>query len=535
MTDRATLARLGKLVAAETEAGRPGANTRTAFALLEERPEAVLDLLDLLAREARRKRPDEGLIPAYAQMIGQGLEIVRYGVEGGRARATELADAARRTLRDLATSGQLGPDLVLAILREFVAAKLDPGPELRALVEDLAAREAPGLPEGAGISALEIPLRALAEALGGDPFEMHAQMQAMGDALPEEHRAAMGALMAGFPEPAVREAALGWLFDSAAPVRRATAGALEQAAGSGLVSPVALRRLLALRPWLPEADRPALDQAIAACRQQGLEPEAWPEARLREVLATGIDGAGAQSLFVLGREGRRNAFGGLLLKEGVGVRDAWGQHGLSRPELDGVMDQIGDIDTYPIGLAYVRLAAAHALAGNLASGTMPPFALLDVVEMAGLTELRPASLAPGAVLDLVEAAPEPAAAGRAEPVELGFLESWFEDDDEVARLLGGKGATPERRIALVQDELLPRRAAKWVGRLAWTALTLRHGTTPAPWEMFLEAARDIEAGGKMGDIPLMEDVAATTVEAFLAHEAARRAPRPAGRRRVPRS
>src|SRR6476469_335326 len=46
MTDRTTLARLGKLVAGDVARGRPAANSWTASQVLEAHPAAVLDLIE---------------------------------------------------------------------------------------------------------------------------------------------------------------------------------------------------------------------------------------------------------------------------------------------------------------------------------------------------------------------------------------------------------------------------------------------------------------------------------------------------------
>ena len=114
---------------------------------------------------------------------------------------------------------------------------------------------------------------------------------------------------------------------------------------------------------------------------------------------------------------------------------------------------------------------------------------------------------------------KPQVAGR-RPIELpdefGFLDSWFEADTEVERLLDGTATTRANRIARVRDELLPRRAAKWVDRLAWTALTLRHAEEDEPWEAFYLSARELRAGRPIAEIPLMMHVAVQTVDAHAA-------------------
>ncbi len=231
----------------------------------------------------------------------------------------------------------------------------------------------------------------------------------------------------------------------------------------------------------------------------------------------------------------------LLVKHGIGVRDAWARHRLTRAESDAFLAELQEIDPLPISLDYVRVAAAHALSVNLASEVMPPFAMLDVMETAGLQGIQPAALSTDAVLARLEAEADPAlpgteiaarmlASSRDLPNELPFLDTWFEADSEVEQLLAGKQLARAKRIALVEDELLPRRAAKWADRLAWTALMLRNGEEGLPWEAFLVSAKELKAARRIAEIPLMAHVAALTVDAYAASHRERRSP-PGKRRR----
>src|SRR4051795_5971258 len=390
MPDRTTLARLGKLVAADVTTGHFGANSWAASQALEAHPEAVLDLIEILLTEGRKTRPNEKLVSAYVYMIGQALEFIRMAAENGQASAQELADAVRLTLLQAGTSGLVQPILLVMILMEFANAKLDPGADLQHLMANLF--EQIGLEKGADTSGDDFDsyLEDLAEQVGGDPFALHAQLLEMAGALPADHRTTMGISLLRTGETSAREAAVGWLLDPSAEVRHAVASDIEQAAPHGAVSGSMLRRLIVLRNWLPETDLPWLDRAIQACRRKGVECASWPQAQVHDALASGIDGVGAQSLFVLAREGRRRAIACLLVKAEVGVRDAWARHGLTRSEMEEFVGQVASgTEVFPVSAEYVRMAAAHGLAVNLASGTMPPFALLDFVETSDLQGLQP--------------------------------------------------------------------------------------------------------------------------------------------------
>ena len=533
MADRPTLARLGKLVMADVAIGQLGPNSQLASEFLASQPEAALDLLDMLAGEAGKKRPNEKLVTAYLFMIGQALEFARYAVEGGRAEAGTLVDSFREQLAAMGKAGQVEPALLMMILREFASAKLDPGPELRGVMDRAMEGLAAGAPGHDGMEAFDSHLEDLALAVGGDPFELFTQMQEMVSAFSEDHRAGITAWLLNSREEAAREASLGWLLDGSPSVRNSAASAVEHASATGGVSGAMLRRLITLRNWVPDADRVSLDRAIQACRRKNVEISSWPQSQVRQVLASGIDGAGAQSVFVLTREGRRNGIACFLLKHGIGVRDAWARHKLTRAELDDFVAQAQGIDLLPCSLDYVRTAVAHSLALNLLSGVMPPFPLLDAMEAAGLQGIQPGALPAEAVLSFLESKADPGLLQPGIVNELlarsggladgfGFLDSWFEGDDEVERLLGAKPLSRAKRIALVQQDLLPRRRGKWVEWLAWTALTLQHGGEDAPWEGFFVSANELQAGRNIGDIPLMAHVAEATVDAYAASRHERR-------------
>ena len=101
-------------------------------------------------------------------------------------------------------------------------------------------------------------------------------------------------------DAAVRAAAVGFLCCAWSAVRVELAGMIEQSASEGAVSPTMLRRMIAVRNWLPANERAALDRAIKACRQHGVACASWPKAAVGRVLATGIDGSGAHSVnFIL--------------------------------------------------------------------------------------------------------------------------------------------------------------------------------------------------------------------------------------------
>jgi hypothetical protein len=525
MADRKAIAGLAKLVAKDVAAGHPGDNALYAARSLEGRPEAALDLVELALAEAAKKRPNQKLISAYAFLLGQTLATLRYRIEAGHSDARALADAVRGRLLAAGRHGEAEPTLLLLLLGEFGPAKLDPGDDLRELITGLLSQSAERVAGEPDAGQLTAYVADLVHAAQGNPFALFDQMQETGHAFPDDHRTAMAALLLHAGEPIAREAAMGWLMDPSPAVRERVARSLEQAAAQGLVTSTMLRRMITLRNWVPATGRPALDGAIHACRRRGVECAAWPEVQVREVLATGIDGSGAIGVLTVSREGRKHALGSLLLKHGVGIRDAWAQHGLTRGEADATLLQASGLDQIAVDVEFLRTAVSHFLAISLEGGVVVPFGLVDFMEAVGLHSVQPSLVPTASLLASIErsaahAELEGAAvdrlleAGHALPDEYVFVESWFEDGDEVRALLGGKGMSRAKREALVMQRLLEARRSRWADLLAWSAFLLSRADAEERWREFYAAARALVDGRPITAIPIMRHVAAQTVAAF---------------------
>lgn len=527
MADRKAIAGLAKLVAKDVAAGHPGDNTLYASQSLEGQPDAALDLIELTLAEAAKKRPNQKLVSAYAFLFGQTLETLRYRIEAGHSDARALADAVRERLLAAGRNGEAKPTLLLLLLGEFGPAKLDPGDDLRDLVTSLLNHRAERMAGESNAEQLTAYVADVVNAAQGDPFALFVQMQEMGQAFPDDHRTAMAALLLHTGEPIAREAAVGWLMDPSPLVRERVARSLEQAAVQGLVTSTMLRRMIAVRNWVPAAGRPALDGAIQACRRKGVECAAWPEVQVSEVLVTGVDGSGAIGVLTVSREGRKHALGSLLLKYGIGIRDAWAQHGLTRGEINATLLQAAGLDQIAVDVGFLRTAVGHFLAISLDSGTVVPFGLVDFVEIVGLHSVQPSLVPTEGLLASIKQSAEHAElegaaldrlleAGHDLSDEYIFLESWFEDGDEVRAFLGGKGMTRAKREALIMQQLLETKRSRWADLLAWSAFLLSRSDEAERWPEFYAAARALLDGRPITAVPIMRHIAAQTVAALAA-------------------
>ena len=526
MISRTSLTRLGKLIAQDIARGHVGDLLHGVGDTLAGDPKAMPTLLDLMAKESTRKKPDDLLIAAYGMMLGQGLEVLRYGVDRVYPEAAAAIAAIKAEVRTLVQAGRLEPAILLLVLQQFASARLPLDDGLQALLNEAMESAPPSAAAAADIGDFLIDL---ARHLDGDAFAIHGQLAEQAAVVPEPHRAAMAAALLEAPEPSLREAAIGWLLDGGATTRHSVVGLLEQAAGRRPVSGSMLRRMITLRNWLPESERPALDALVKACRLKGAECAPLAAAAVVAAVASGIDGSGAQSLFVLAKEGRKHAVASLLVKHGVGVRDAWVSHGMTRNQAEGMLNSIDiQIELFDISMDYLRETLGHALSLNARSGSLPPFGLIDVLETLGLATANPEPLPgemalerligdiPGRMRGAASVKRALKASARW-PEQYGFLQSWFEDGGDLDGLLDDEKLSGEQRLALVLEEYLPSRRADWADLLCRTALMLRAAPEEdRAWLDFVLVAREVAGERPLPEIPVMAMVALGTVEAWAA-------------------
>src|SRR6266446_5632442 len=157
MSSRTALARIGKMVAAEVAEGHPGSASQLARKSIEAAPEIAADLIELIIKEGTKKRPDDDVIAAYGFLLTYGLEQLRSA------------------LLHAGLNRRISPPLLLLVLHQFAAAKLEMGDPLRDLMqrlmdEDVESRAKVAAGEGSD------HLARVAEELDGKPFAIHAYL-----------------------------------------------------------------------------------------------------------------------------------------------------------------------------------------------------------------------------------------------------------------------------------------------------------------------------------------------------------------------
>jgi len=163
-----------------------------------------------------------------------------------------------------------------------------------------------------------------------------------------------------------------------------------------------------------------------------------------------------------------------------------------------------------------------AIADNFVSGILPPFKLLEVVENVGLGPVLPDHASPmeiisGLLADLPSEQTNPTAVVRAHADILNseLRYQWFEAGEAVEDLLSPvKGS--KQRVAKIMKAYLPERRLFWARQCALSALAMRGHeiVRHSPWKQFALVGRDIASDLPLDRIPLIKQIAESSVRAF---------------------
>jgi hypothetical protein len=519
---KAAISRLAQLAKKDIASGCVSANARQAADTLADYSNAAVELLDLALHEAAKERPDQALVDSVVFLYGKALETLRLHIESGYKTAADIAETVRKRLVAASHPGASAPSTILMLVQSFGAAKLDLGEELPAVVEHLIEEVGATNAGDCDPAAMLGFVADMVKQVNGDAFALFSCVEENSVGVTEESRAAMATALLFSREEAAMEASVGWLLDPAAPVRRAVASTLEGAARKGKITPTMLRRMITMRNWLPEDSRSALDAAVATARRKGVSPAQWDGVEVRQVVTTGVDGSGAIGVLAHCYNIRKNVFGSLVLKHGVGVRDAWAQEGLTQKEIDRGFVEAGLIDQFSTAPDFIQSAVGHFLALGHQTGSMPPFGLVRFLEAVGVSSVQPQLISAASLLDIIEeggaigadAFEHLLADGIDLPDDYYFAESWFEVGDKVDAALAGNRHARNKREAIIMEKVLEPRREWWTQAAAWAAYILYRADNDDRWQDFYAVASALGQGRALKEISLMYRVAAQTVSVW---------------------
>ncbi len=521
----AKLQRFARQISSQLAKGKPPAMSQEMLAHIDQHVDEVFISLEGFVEHLQQEGSQaETLATAYLGLMSVQLEHLRYRIDRNYDWANGLLEKFQQRIVSLARDGVVPGPALSAVAGALREAKLPPSPELVAIHEELIEAE-----ETAAITSSDIEslFENIAKEHGNDVFLIADTLAQTSHAMTAEYRAFLAGRMADCPIPAIREAAALAVLDSEKEARRGVALSLRECAGT--LTPTALRRLIVMRNWLPEGERHLIDQVVRAARTKGVDCAPWDPGGTVEIRASAIDGSGAQGLLAASQEGKRYRLSSVLLKQDVGVLDAWSGERSSKRQIAQTFEEASDSTPFMmVSRGYLDQAVCHHLAIGLEDNSIPPVGLIQVAETTRAINWQPSKLdwreelnslvgqlsehllEPAEVTEILATSDEWAWVG-------GLSDSWFEDDQEVENIL------VESRIQQVDElaqrvlhEIVEKRKLKWAERFLWLALWLKEGPPDllSPWPQFIILAQELSRGRSVREIPLMEEIALTTVMAL---------------------
>ena len=486
-------------------------------------PDAAARLLDEIAAVTGSDARDEHL----SQLMSAALDEARMARENGQKRGAAFIAALEEQLTHLRASDRMSFQGCLAMSSSWVRAGLTPPDHLSSGAD----HPSDAIPDIGGLDATD--LDGLFESLFGEMIAaaeesasaLHAMFAELLPTVPTEARGALVRIAVARPPELFAELGCAWLLDTSPQVRAAAAAGLSDRLQAGRLSAGVLARLTMMRSWLPDAaERDRLDGLVRdALRKGGGSANREAAPKLHRVVASMVDGSGAQSMAAAVQSGGFRHVVVVLLKEGFGVKDAYVVPCSSSTEQRRIMASIiEDIDAHDVPREYFPQAIGLALSDGLERGIAPVPGLVDVVQACALKEVRPIPAALEDILTLAD--PEGRIAGLSVQArgslimasqhwdeDYPMLSSWFEDSDETEEAL----EAARSRAALQRGiwRILEGRRHHWARIIGRNALLLSAAGQDNA-DAFTAVAAALAEGRDLKKTPVMHRIAEQSILAW---------------------
>lgn len=363
-------------------------------------------------------------------------------------------------------------------------------------------------------------------AQGGGALDLFTALDEMSAALPEE-------ILAGFANHLVmlegdifERCALYFILSGESLVQETTLAGLSHRLETTGLQGDTMVFLPIIRGWLGAGDaQRGVDGLIKLARRKGCGGKIafQGKSKIREIVATITDGAGAQSIAILVEKGKRFFVAMLLTKDGYGIKDAFVIPCKSKDEAESIVMQSRlEGQGADISASTLEILLEAAIADGVENDCPPAPGILDIMETCDLYDLRAQVLSLQKLLEFVD--PErkiqdavPQALGRwiNNDMVLDFLEpltdSWFEDSQETRKVIA-TAKTPRSTKTEIWKYLETRRDL-WAKRFLQTAAMLKDADRPREWQTLTASAYGLMCNHPLKRIPLMEDIVELTIEA----------------------
>jgi hypothetical protein len=462
----------------------------------DEKNELLADLVEVLGE---LKLDSNGGDPEARGKIQAIYDLLDNAIEGRSLQVPDLM----MTGKILSDAGWVVPDSLKQAMTEALQA---PPPDM----------------EGVSGKDLVSSLLDVVDETGQNPFEVYEYLNSILAGFPPEASGMLLSELIAGKKAVIDQAVAGFVLHADAVLAQSVAEALSASATKTPVESSLIERLVRIRPWLPQARQVQLDASIRAMWLNALPPVKTDLPKIIKCYVSVCDGSGTRSLFVTQRVGAHYQIATVMMKL-AGVADAMVVPELSKSAMDDIVRQMkSSTPVTETDLAGITRMLGRAIADNFASGNLPPFKLVEVVESLGLGPVHPDPSSPieiitGLLVDLPPEQTNPTAVARAHADILDgeFAYQWFEAGEALEDLLYPVRGSKQRVTKLLKA-FLPERRAFWARQCAISALVMRgdEKTGRSAWKQLALVGRDIASDVPLDQIPLMKRIAETSVQVF---------------------
>lgn len=310
-------------------------------------------------------------------------------------------------------------------------------------------------------------------------------------------------------------------------VREVAVATIESIITTITLSSISLSRLQIIKSWYPKSYHSQFDSWIKLQRKKGVvfSGQSSPTAIVK-IQASEVDGGGAQGIFIHFRKKRVHRLCGLLLKQGVGIKDAWMTPAVSLADISHYYAEAFDdsLALRKIDIGYLEIITNHFLAVTMEQGLVPDLHLLEIQEELGV-QFLPKKLD---IDDLIQKLGVLISPFTAEVVELSllrskkwlknkkFTESWFIEGATIDKLVnqcssfvdGIKICQLDEACNLIFQKNMELEREQWIFHFLWIALWAKvyARKNEKLWQDSFILAYVIHTGQPLDTIPILQEI-----------------------------
>lgn len=500
------------------------------YAFFFQHPEYAFQLIDLLnALEESKIQEDPPLYSASIFAFDICIAQLQAATEGKNKATKSILTKLMDYLATTINTHKHTLSFWLPVLNAFYEVHVDLSDNLKNAYFELASEEDDSENEHDQLSHLDSIRDLIHELSDLSIFDIAENFFAQSYAMPPDFFCDLVGDLYSIDEG--QDIALLTLLHPKAEVRDIVVTTLDQLMNQVTLSSISLSRLEIIKHWYPTDYHATFNKWIKIQRKKGVVFA--PEPTLARILikATEVDGSGSQGLFIHVRKNRKNRLCGLLLKYGLGIKDAWITPNIPAAEVTNYYQQAFEesVTLREVDLDYLKMLTEHFLAVTIEQGAMVHLHFLEIQELLGI-RFRPNKLDSNYLFEQLsiqiipftqEIIAESLKRSKLWLKNKRFTESWYVENQVVDKIVnhncsfidGIKVCRLENAMNEVFAEELECNREQWQFHFLWIALWFKakEKKNEKAWRDSFLIAHTIREGTPLKEIPVMLEICRQTV------------------------